>query len=86
MQVPSIVKHTSRRFVSISFWAIGGGLIGYLLPRWFEFCQSQFGNALYGLVPVMLLPMLWFSYIFGKMDMANEERRNGRVLNELSKD
>ena len=86
MQIPSIAKHTARRFFSISCWAAVGGLIGYLLPKWFVFCQEQFGNGLYGLIPVALIPMLWFSYMAAKHDVERENRRNDRVLDVLRKD
>jgi hypothetical protein len=86
MQVPSIARHTARRFFSISIWVIAGGVAGYLVPIWINFCQEQFGNGLYGLIPLALVPMLWFSYTVAKHDVERETRRNGRVLDELRKD
>lgn len=86
MEIPSIVKHTARRFLVISIWVIAGGVIGYLFPIWINFCQEQFGSAFYGLIPVALVPMLWFSYSIAKLDVEREKRRNGRVLDELSRE
>lgn len=86
MQIPSIVKHTARRFLTIILWVAMGGLMGILIPIWFEFCKQQFGSGLYGLIPVLLIPTIWVSYLTAKFDVERENRRNDRVLGELSKD
>lgn len=86
MQIPSIAYHTARRFGIISLWAIGGGVVGILLPNVFRLSQDHLGSPFYALGAIAISVIVFFSYQTAKLDVEREERRRDRVLTELSKD
>jgi len=86
VKIPSIVKFTLYRFVLMlgTIAAIVGLVFG--VAGIIALSAYYFGNSLYGLIPIFLCVLLGASYFIAIDDVKEEESRNEKILNRLSRE
>jgi len=86
MKIPRIVKYTLINFVKIAVFITVGMCMAISIGFLIEFLKLNDINPFWAIVPIIICVMTGFSFMIARFDVQQDEIRDRRVQDILSRD